>query len=592
MNLLDAPINPLEVNDSELDEIRHDRIIEENDIEQCFDHYKKEVKSAATKIYESGNAHEYLTHYLKSNHIGDDEELEILLIDTFTPFVENSQINHMDIVGTAESGKSKLANTVSKIIPERYIERIKTNSPKYVFYKQDWNDDLNYIIFQDAVDSDNINLLKTITDPENEGDITHKTVIDKKPVELTIPGKVMAMITHAKDFVDVELNTRLRRINPDESTKHNCEVKEALKNGFGQSNEDSFYNQVAKAVFELISQNPVKVFNPHIILLNVENMGKRDVKMFRNSVHALTFLNQKQRHKTKSGVLLGTYEDYLKVKRLWGKYQYHQQYKLTTKQLDLLTILNTIPEGEDVSQMSNDEGCTYQELAKIVGRSPATIKVWINGKSNEESQSEKLGLKTLGLVDVKYSNEDSNGRALIYRTLEGKEVAESLAVTPLPTVTKLKVTAKDAPFPKITNIIYIIYGFIIGVTGKKVEEKIIKKTLEEYDLLDCALSNDTEIYYFIDRIESKGIIEKLTNHNDFSSIEKFFHKTNVGNAPHNLDSNKDSDDFKGGNNDDLPLPKKTIHGVTEGNGVTLEENFLNDEDETHGYEIIDMTKFD
>lgn len=585
MNILDIPSeNPLNVLDNAMSDVEHERVINEKGHPQCFEDYHKKVKSAALKIYESGNSYNYLLHYLKTNHIGDEEELEILLIDTFTPFVKNSQINHADIVGTAESGKSKLANTVSKIIPERYIERIKTNSPKYVFYKQDWNDALNYIIFQDAVDSDNINLLKTITDPENEGDITHKTVIDKKPVELTIPGRVMAMITHAKDFVDVELNTRLRRVNPDESAKHNCEVKEALKNGFGQSNEDSFYGQVAKAVFELISQNPVKVFNPHLRLLNVENMGKRDVKMFRNSVHALTFLNQKQRYKTKSGVLLGTYEDYLKVKRLWDKYQYHQQYKLTTKQLELLTILNTIPEGEDVSQMSNDEGCTYQELAKMVGRSPSTIKVWINGKSNEESQSEKLGLKTLGLVDVKYSNEDSNGRALIYRTLEGKEVAESLAVTPLPTVTKLKVTAKDAPFPEITNIMYIMYSFIIGVTGKKVEEKIIKKTLEEYDLLDCALSDDTEIYYFIDRIESQGIIEKLTSHNDFSSIEQFFHKPTPGNAPLNMDSNKDNDDFKGWNNDDLPLPKKTIHGVTEGNGVT------GDEDETPDFEIIDMTK--
>ncbi|WP_424355440.1 hypothetical protein [Methanobacterium sp. MBAC-LM] len=583
MNILDIPVeDPLTTLNNSINDIEHERVINENEHPRCFEDYHKKVRNAAEQIYESGNAPDYLLHYLKTNHIGDEEELEILLIDIFTPFISNSQINHLDIVGTAESGKSKLANTVSKIIPVRYVEKIKTNSPKYVYYKKDWNLDYNYIIFQDAVDSDNVNLLKTITDPENDGDITHKTVIDKKSVELKIPGKVMAMITHAKDFVDIELNTRLRRVNPDESGKHNNEVKNELKNGFGQYEEDPFYKDVARALFELLSKTPLKVFNPHMGLLNVENMGKRDVKMFRNSCHAVTFLNQKQRHKTESGVLLGTYDDYLKVKELWGKYQYHQQYKLTTKQLELLSLLNTIPEGESVVEMSMDDGFSYQELASFLKRSPATIKVWINGRSVEDSQSEKLGLKTLELVDVRYSGDEGNGRALIYRTVKGKEVAESLGVTPLQGDVKLNVTAKTAPFPKITNIINIIYSFIISVTGKRCEKKFIKNILNMHDINSIELLNDDDIFSFFKMLGKKGIITELTNYDNHISIEKFFHKQKSCNAPKNQYITKDNENDLSKIKESKPLPKNTQRHVTPCSSVTVE-------DETPEYEIIDMT---
>ena len=584
INMLDQPVgDPVSAIDSGLDDIKQRRMQEEGKLPGDFEGYSKDVKSAATKIYESGNAPDYLLHYLKTNHIGDEEELEILLIDIFTPFISNSQINHLDIVGTAESGKSKLANTVSKIIPVRYVEKIKTNSPKYVYYKQDWNGNYNYIIFQDAVDSDNVNLLKTVTDPENEGDITHKTVIDKKPVELKIPGKVMAIITHAKDFVDVELNTRLRRVNPDESNKHNNEVKNELKNGFGQYEEDSFYKDVSMALFELLAKNPVKVFNPHMRLLDIENIGKRDVKMFRNSCHALTFINQKQRHKTESNVLFGTYDDYLKVKKLWGKYQYHQQYKLTTKQLELLSLLNTIPEGESVVEMSIDEGFSYQELASFLKRSPATVKVWINGRSVEDLQSEKLGLKTLELVDVKYSGNEGNGRALIYRTVKGKEVAESLGVTPLQGNAKLNVTAKTAPFPKITNIINIIYSFIIGVTGKRCEKKFIKNILKKRNVNSTELLNDDDIFSFFKMLEEKDIITELTNYDDHLSIEKFFHKQESCNTPQNQHITKDNENDLSKIEESESLHKNTQRPVTPCNGVTVED------DETPEYEIINMT---
>ncbi|MCZ3366661.1 MULTISPECIES: hypothetical protein [Methanobacterium] len=486
--------------------------------------YTDEVKDIAIKIYENGKAPEYLQKYLESNHIGDKDEIKIILTDIFTPHISNSQINHIDVGGSAESGKTRLTNTVSKIIPDKYLTVVKTVSPKYLFYKDDWNERYNYIIVQDSMDSEIINLMKTATDPENVGDVSHRTVIDKKAVTLTIEGKVMVILTHAKDLVDIELNSRLRSINPDESEEHSKQVKNMLKLGFGQSEtKDDKYRKIAQAIFELLTVNEFKVFNPYLQFLDVTTMGKRDVKMFRNTLNALTFLNQKSRDITTEGILIGTYEDFKLTKDLWNKYQYHQQYKANDKQLRILELLPTLPDDETLSKNPNiiKDGLGYNEIAKEIKVSPSTVKSWIHGRTNDETQSEKLGLRTQELVDILKVGNSSNGKAYVFRTEKGEELANSRAVTAVTSSHKRNATADFTPFDEMPNIKTLIYNYIIAVTGKESTLSDITKVFESHNIENKTLANDEQIFNTISEIETKGIINEIININNYSILDQF-----------------------------------------------------------------------
>ena len=405
--------------------------------ESIYD-YSDDIQIAADKIILSIDPLRVLINAVGTVHIGDVAEVEFLILKEFTPHILNAEPVHCQIAGSTDTGKTDLVKHVSKIVPERYQLDIQTLSSKALYYDDTIREDHNHIVINDFLDSpDALGLIKVMTDNLTDKK-QHKTVIDNEGITLDIPGRNTITITAAKDINDPETERRFLKLNPQEDTKHQNNVKDFLKSsGITGTVDQGPLLRICQATFDKLTEIPLNVFNPWIDSIELENKGFTDIKIFINLIKARAVIFQENRMWIDDNTILGSKEDVISVARLWEQIAPLQQYKLSKKQVELLKLLPIYDPDiytESRKAMRDEQGTldgvvgiTYAEIAKALGKNRNTIYNWVNGYYNQQTQASKPGLVDLGFIIKKQSNpEMEKSPTLIFLDPDKKEYVDSL----------------------------------------------------------------------------------------------------------------------------------------------------------------------
>lgn len=408
---------------------------------ESFQDYPENIRKGALEIIEDPEIDIILFFEttLSKAHEGDTLEIEFNILKEFSPHVEDGEPVHELIKGGTDSGKTDLTKEILNIVPTRWQLDLTSVSSKYLYYSKTLREDYNHIVINDVLDNpDILALIKVLSDNLQERK-KHKTVIDKEAVDMEIPGKNTLTITAKKDINDPETERRFLHLNPQEDPEHKEKVKDFIKKmGITGPGDTTLYFELCQAIFDKLTENPVKVFNPWIYGLNVDDLGFTDIKIFIGLVKARSLIYRDNRKSIGDNIILGSREDVENVLRLWYKIAPLQQYKLTKKQLELLKELPLY--DEDIYRTSLKEmkeegnytlegttGKTFKELSSIFKTPPQTIRTWIKGIYNKNTGQEKPGLESLGFIITKSSDPDKEKASILcYLNPKKKEYVEDL----------------------------------------------------------------------------------------------------------------------------------------------------------------------
>lgn len=426
------------------EEFSFDEESEEQELElnqpQGFDDYSDNTKAGALHVVQNRDPLDFFKRVVGSKHIGDDKEVEICILQQFTNRVLNGEPVHIDMGGDSDSGKTDLVNTVLDIIPERFQQSVSSLSAKSLYYDETVRNDFNHFVIDDYADEndDVLGLLKVATDNRLKRKI-HKTIIDGKFKEYEIPGRNVFSITAAKDISEIELQRRHLKLNPEQSDEHKTQVKGTIaESEVSRSGDPELLFEIAKAVYEKLTERQFMVFNPFIGQIDIKDKGNTDIKIISALIKARTVIYQNTRTEITEGVLLGTKEDVEAILSLWKSIGTLQQYKINKKDMELVTKLPFFDEeyyDSYIAGLSNNsfdlidseraKGLTYKELAETMKVSKSWVQERVNAFNSKQRDPRKMGLLDMGLVITRTTNPEHERAAhWLYANPDKKKLIE------------------------------------------------------------------------------------------------------------------------------------------------------------------------
>lgn len=400
---------------------------------ESFNEYPQPIQDAANKIVskaENGeiDLFEWFIGVLDKIHVGDRKEKALCLLSIGTLFVENADPVHQAIRGRSGTGKTHMAKSVCKIVPERFVHVIQSSSPLYLFYAngaEDFEceksrDDYNIYVFDDVpLNESIIDVAKVLTDNEHKEKV-HRTVADQRAHEYRIPGKGLVFFTRARDMGDEELNNRLLYNNPQEDSKHKKELLEFVRRrkARGKSKKLEMILSLARAAFEKLIEYPIKVVNPWFEFLAIEDyedVAPRELERLYDIAKAITFFRRFQRKMIyRNDLILGAKEDLLDALRIWGAVDLLEKFKIDKSQIRLISLLEPYSqetlnawresyEDDPEDFKENPHAPTYKNLARKLSVARRTVRDWIHGAGRRTQPS----LIDRGIVEVFPANPDA-----------------------------------------------------------------------------------------------------------------------------------------------------------------------------------------
>jgi len=539
IELLNADcLNVLKTNSSDYEEIE-DTKEDKEEIYTAFDDYPEDIREEALKIINSGNIMDSLQKIVGTLHEGDKKAGKILLLCIATLFIENAGSVHETTKGSTGKGKSGLTKKTIRLVPKQYVEEIRDSSPKYIYYACEngsYHEKYNIFFYDDIVLNDTmITIIKTLAD-NLQVKKTLKTVKDQSVLIFEIPGKCLVIMSFAKEITDEELNNRLFYNNPQEDKDHGKKTKEKIRDNenIGLNFEDPYVKRlytIANAVMQYIIDKEIRVYNPYIDLLGLDDKSYREVEFAVNLIKGNLFYNITNR-KEIDGVYIGNIEDVEAVTGIWKSNSLMQQYKIDAKQIELIKSLPIYSDSlfeeqkkhyeEDKDSLNN----TFRALAGKSGFSQNTIKSWVFGRNDRESNKPTMIDQDL-IKAIKLEPETKNSPYVLYRG--NKENLEELLESSESDITTITLESSSI-FDSINMKKKVIYGFLSTTTNNKylyneelLDNFLDDEPIESYDDI-CNLIEES-INYLKEHIDIGSftpetfddLIESLSNHSSGDS---------------------------------------------------------------------------
>lgn len=522
-------VNPMDYEKQMGDE----KQVEENQY-STFNDYPNDIKEEAIKIIKNGNVMDSLQKIVGVLHEGDKKAGKTLLLCLATLFIENAGSVHEATKGTTGKGKSDLTKKIIKLVPKQYVEEIRDSSPKYIYYACEdgsYNEKYNIFFYDDIVLNDTmITIIKTLAD-NLQVKKTLKTVKEQTTLIFEIPGKCLVIMSFAKEITDEELNNRFLYNNPQEDENHEYKTKEKIRDNenIGLGFEDPHIKRlyiIANAVMQYIIDKEIRVYNPYITLLGLSDKSYREVGFVVNLIKGNVFYNISNR-KEISGVYIADIEDVEVISGLWDSNSLMQQHKIDTKQIELIKSLpeyseELFKEHENYYKENNDSlDNTFKALAKKLGFAQSTLKNWVFGRKDRDSN--KPTMLDQDLVRVKKLNpEIKNSPYVLYRG--SKENLEELLESSESDITTATLDGSNV-FNTKNMKKKVIYDFLSTTTnsGYLYDERLLDDFLDEspvdsYDDI-CNLLEDS-INYLKEHIDSDNFTPETFDEIIESLLEK------------------------------------------------------------------------
>lgn len=347
----------------------------QHDEEHISEEDKAKAKAEALEVLKSGNPMKYICETVADIHIGDNRAVEGLTLAIASQSCLNTQGLQIKMSGESGGGKSHLCKSVTHCLRDKHLIE-SSLSAKAAYYMKI---EAGTIIFSDdtEISEDMETVIKRAT--TNYQDVTtHTTVKDGNSMTLTIPPRILWLITSVEDNVSDQLLNRQLIYNVDESEEQKKKIFEMQKREALEGEIKTLHVNhrvmVCREMWDIIKSKLFKVRLPYADDIDtVDKSNSRNFPMFIDMVRAYAVLNFMQRETNEEGYLLATTDDFYAAKSLFESQTDGILSKLNDKERKIVAAI-----GQTKSM-----GATINMIAAFTGYSYDTVRNAIKGRANK-----------------------------------------------------------------------------------------------------------------------------------------------------------------------------------------------------------------
>lgn len=350
----------------------------------------------AIDILTNGNPMKYICDTVKDMHIGDERAIEGINLAITNQSCLNTQGIQIKLSGDSGGGKSHCVKSCIHCVRDKHI--IESSLSAKAAYYMDLQP--STILFSDDTDiSEDMETLIKRSTTNYQDYTTHTTVKDGSSMTLTIPPRILWLITSVEDEVSDQLLNRQLIFNVDTSTEQKGRIfemqkKEALE-GEIKTLQVTHEVLVCREMWDIIKSRAFKVRIPFADDIEVmDKSNSRNFPMFLDMLKGYTVINHLQRETDTDGFILAHKDDFYAAKSLFESQTESVLTKLNEKERRIIQAIGQKGSG----------GADINAISKMTEISYQTVRNTIKGRNNKPGG---LLEKVNGLRHVKGSESES-----------------------------------------------------------------------------------------------------------------------------------------------------------------------------------------
>ncbi len=372
------------------------------------------IKDRANQILDEGKAIEFLMRTYQKMHVGDETTGKATLGAIGSQSVKNSNGIQPKVSGNSGMGKSHAEATIIHLVPSEYVKETSL-SGKAAFHA---NIPPGTIIFSDDADIDDtiqgvIKRSTTNFQKKTNHEISIRDGNEWTTKILTIPERVLWVLTSVADNGSIEFLNRQFNLGVDETTNQDNAVWEFLQKKAKNGETDFPINDdvlICREIIRDIKKHlfTVKIpYSERIEFYNKEN--RRNGAQFLDFIKSFAVFNYRLRAKIEESTIEANEDDFREALTLYGQRAPNQRLKLNDNEIAIL------------KNMVVNEPYTIEKLQDINKRPYQYIYRMFHGRDGRTGLLEKVpGLtykpETEFIGDIEIVNEYGSERTITKKT--------------------------------------------------------------------------------------------------------------------------------------------------------------------------------
>jgi len=328
--------------------------------------FTDEIQQEAKEVYESGRALEYMVNSVQEEHTGDEIPIKALFLSRASTGVKNGNGVHVNIRGSAGSGKSDVVDRVKERINKTAILPPGSFSDKSMFYLSMGTnpvlragcilhfDDQSLTPIQEEI-------MKARTSDFHQRYYHHSVKVDRTGSDsLFIPEECVQWLTCVSDNTDEQTKSRVITLRVDETEEQRKDVcnmiLEDAVNPPDEERGESHTAKVCRAIWNLIKPETVAIpFAKRIKYDLKDETANRTIKIFLTLIRCVALMRAPIRERDEKGHIQASEDDYTTAMEIMNKSIETKSLDLTDDQVKLLELLVN-PTDENYQDQINSGG--------------------------------------------------------------------------------------------------------------------------------------------------------------------------------------------------------------------------------------------
>jgi predicted transcriptional regulator len=337
-------------------------------------------------IMKNADPMKYILDVFKKDHPGDRKVAKLLLLSVGCQSIINSDGIHVSIVGKSTDGKTHCSKIMSRLIPDRYIEKTEL-SPKAIFRLDGWEE--GTVIFSNDVHLSEAmeDIIKRSIDCFKDGDDSYTVTISKlKNKTLKIPNRLTWWLTSVEGTKNDQVLNRFCTVKINESKEQDERVYGFQKKSRGKSFITSREVKLCRGIIQMIKNHgkfDVDIPSELINQINwVDKRNRRQFPMFLDMIKAFAVFNYMKR-KTEDGKLIAKKRDVINAMELYNSIRGNIILDDDEKEIwDIIYRQNNLSEKISIEDIVKNFGKPKSTTKKILDRLMKKIPNGIISREN------------------------------------------------------------------------------------------------------------------------------------------------------------------------------------------------------------------
>lgn len=359
-----------------------DNDIERNEKDKTDRAEREQTEQSAIEILKSGDPLEFLLDGFRFNHAGHEENARAIIYAFCSQSSGTSKGIQPEVTGSKGSGKSHSIASTLFLMPKEYIWE-SSFSPKFLYYKPPLQGCIIYI--DERLSDELTNLVKKIMS-NFQRETHHRTLVEHKPVELTIPKRLVIMGSTVNGAGDDQYNDRTVQVGifntPADDEKY-YEFESQRRFEGRPEFQVNDHIKISRAMLKHIREREFIVTIPRIKFAYLHD--KRLINILFDFVEASAILNYMQRdHSESEGIVKVTPNEADLTAAL-----NFEMFRMSNADADgRLTRAETAlhQKMQGAIGNANEREFTESEIADIYGKSQNAIRKLLYGDGGTQSK--------------------------------------------------------------------------------------------------------------------------------------------------------------------------------------------------------------